>query len=233
VGVQLAFIVAAGSLVYAVFFAPKREAANPPAGANASRRGEVPIPATPISLQGAALRGSDTAKIVILEYSDVQCPYCGKFARETFGQLDAKYINTGQVKFAFRHLPLGNHKDAQKAAEALECARDKGRFWDLHDRLFLNQERIGLSELPSHAEAVGLAPADFAACIGGSKATHVSADAESAKLLGIRVTPTFMLGTMQPDGLVRIKRAFAGAVPLANFEKAIIELGGTNLVGSN
>jgi protein-disulfide isomerase len=95
-----------------------------------------PLPTEPVSLDGAALKGSSSANIAIIEYSDFQCPYCAKFVRDTFPLLNRRYIETGKVLFAFRHLPLDNiHSLAHRAAENAECARQQGKFWEMHDAL--------------------------------------------------------------------------------------------------
>jgi protein-disulfide isomerase len=81
------------------------------------------LPVEPISIAGAALKGTASAPVAIVEYSDFECPYCATFVRTTFPDLDREYIATGRVLFAFRHLPLETiHKRAFRAAEASECA---------------------------------------------------------------------------------------------------------------
>src|SRR3989344_1987839 len=84
--------------------------------------------------------GSADAPVTIVEFSDFQCPYCAKFYFETFGQVYEKYIKSGKVRFAYRHFPLSFHENAQKAAEASECAREQNKFWEYADKLFANQK---------------------------------------------------------------------------------------------
>ncbi|MGH7634592.1 MAG: DsbA family protein, partial [Gemmatimonadaceae bacterium] len=91
---------------------------------------EVAVPSEPQSLDGAPILGDPAAKVVIIEYSDFQCPFCGKFARETLPGFEKKYVSTGKAKIVFRHVPLEQaHPFALGAAVAAECAEQQGRFW--------------------------------------------------------------------------------------------------------
>ncbi|MDP6626712.1 MAG: DsbA family protein, partial [Methanopyri archaeon] len=92
------------------------------------------------------------AEVTILEYSDFQCPFCSRVV-PTIEQIKATYGN--KVNVIFKHFPLGFHENAQKAAEASECARDQGRFWEYHDILFDNQNNLGVSSLKGFAKDLG------------------------------------------------------------------------------
>ncbi len=84
--------------------------------------------------------GDENAPIVMLEFSDFQCPFCGKFWAETLPQIEKNYVDTGKVLFVYKDFPLREiHPFAQKAAEAALCAGDEGNFWEYHDELFKNQ----------------------------------------------------------------------------------------------
>ncbi|MEK7583142.1 MAG: thioredoxin domain-containing protein [Patescibacteria group bacterium] len=85
--------------------------------------------------------GMESAPVTIVEYSDFQCPFCRTFFDQTYGQLKKEYIDTGVVKLAYRHFPLGFHAAAQKSAEATECANDQGKFWEMHDAIFSLQAK--------------------------------------------------------------------------------------------
>lgn len=90
---------------------------------------------TPVTLGNAPTRGS--GKIILVEYSDFQCPFCAR-AFPTVQQVLKEY--PGKVLFAYKHFPLTSiHPHAQKAAEASECARDQDKFWEFHDKLFETQ----------------------------------------------------------------------------------------------
>lgn len=85
------------------------------------------------------VKGDSNAPVTIIEYSDFECPFCARFYTDSFGQIEKNYIDTGKVKFVYRHFPLSFHPNAQKAAEAVECAGKVGgaeKFWEMHDLLF-------------------------------------------------------------------------------------------------
>lgn len=222
--VEIAFIAAAASMVYAVF---AKEAAVPSAAAarpGSGRAAEPPLPTDPVSLEGMRLQGDERAKVILLEYGDYQCPYCGRFARETQPALEEKFVRTGQLRLAYRHMPLPNHRLAQKAAEAAECAAAQGKFWDMHRRLFDERPKLAPADLVVHARDLGLDTTRFEDCLGGRTADKVQADAALARQHAVTGTPTFFIGAMRPDGRVRLLQRLSGAQPAAAFETAIEKL---------
>lgn len=204
--------------------APRRVAAQPPA-ANAQvgprTKPVEPLPADPISFAGAAIQGDGHAKVAIIEYSDFQCPFCGKFERETLPGLRSKYIKSGEVMLAFRNFPLSIHTFAEGAAEASACANEQGKFWQMHDRMFGHQERLDGNSLRDDAKAVGLDIKAFDACLASDAATKVQADSSSGQVLRVSGTPTFFIGVIQADGRVKPLKRLSGAQPLAEFQAAV------------
>jgi len=135
--------------------------------------------------------GPVNAPITIIEYSDFECPYCGRALPavneviETFGD---------NVKIIYKHFPLSFHPNAQKAAEASECARDQGQFKAYHDKLFENQQALTLTSLKSYAKQLGLDSATFDSCLdSGIKATIVKEDFDEGKSVGVTGTPGFTI----------------------------------------
>jgi protein-disulfide isomerase len=220
---NVAFVITCMVLVWTMLAAHSRVSAAvvaPPAN-TATAKVEIPPPAKPLSLAGTAVQGNPAAKVALIEYSDFQCPFCGKFAREVLPGIEQKYITPGKIRFAFRQFPLPIHTFAQKAAEATECAGQQGQFWPMHDLLFRDQSQIG-SELFEHAAAtIGLNTSRFDRCLDGETRRKVEADAAEGKALTISGTPTFFVGTIQADGQVRATRRMIGAMPLSQFESAI------------
>lgn len=91
----------------------------------------------PVEVGSSASKGDANAKITLVEFSDFQCPFCAKFYSETLPQIMKDYIDTGKVKLVYKHFPLISiHPNAQKAAEAAECAGEQGKFWEMHDAMF-------------------------------------------------------------------------------------------------
>ncbi len=83
--------------------------------------------------------GKDSATVTVVEFSDLECPFCNNFFKQTFPQIKKDYIDTGKIKFYFRHYPLSFHPLAQPFANAVECANEQGKFWELHDKIYNEQ----------------------------------------------------------------------------------------------
>ena len=230
VAVDIAFIAAAVALVYGVFFkearvlSPVEARAGAAGGAAATRRPEPALPKEAISLSGMRLLGSEAARVVLIEYGDYQCPYCGRFARETQPTIEEKFVRTGKVRLAYLHLPLQNHPLAQKAAEAAECAGAQGKFWEMHGRLFGEPRRLTSTDLVAHAQALGLDRSAFDGCLAGRMADKVQADASLASQHGVSATPTFFVGAVRSNGSVHVVQRLSGAQPVAAFEAALTKV---------
>lgn len=222
--------VLSGVLMIAVACAVLWRMAQPATRATASASSRpapaaAPLPAEPLALDGAVLRGQPTAKVAIIGFSDFQCPYCARFATETFPQLDRDFLSTGKAVFAFRHMPLESiHPQAAKAAEAAECAKEQGRFWEMHDLLFQNPRTIDQAQIRRHAQSIPVALPAFDECMGGRLELKVRSDMVRAKAVGITGTPTFLIGRAQPDGTFKIAERLVGAQPLSAFSSAIERL---------
>jgi protein-disulfide isomerase len=158
----------------------------------------------------------------MVEYSDFECSFCGRFARETMPSLVKRYVDTGQLLIVFRHLPIeGIHRFALRAAEAANCAGTAGRFWEMHDALFLNHTRLDEGSLREHAGTVGLDPASFGKCLSEADGSKVQQDVAEAKALGIKVTPTFLIGLKVSEHEMKAALRLDGARPLAEFVEAL------------
>jgi protein-disulfide isomerase len=177
------------------------------------------LPVQPLSIEGSERRGSAGAKVVVIEYSDFECPYCGSFARDTWPALEKAYVEPGQVSMAFRELPLeGLHPHAFRAAEGAECASRQGMFWPMHDQLFQRQKSLDEGVVFESAKLIGLDPEAFKTCMSGPGAVKVRQDMDGARALQITGTPTFFVGLVQPDGRVKVTRRLAGSQPFAVFK---------------
>jgi protein-disulfide isomerase len=177
----------------------------------------VAPPSRSVSLQSAARRGNEDARVALLVFSDFQCPFCAKFARETLPTLEAKYVRTGSVLVAFRHLPLDMHPHAKAAAEAAECAKRQGKFWQYHDALFAQPDRLSAADLTAAARQIGLDPGAFEACTSGrSMASIVKSDLEDARALGINFTPVVMIGRLDGTQL-QVTDVISGAQSFEHF----------------
>lgn len=166
-----------------------------------------------VTMHSEHFLGAENASVVIVDYSDFQCRFCGVFYQQTKPQLIREYVDTGQVKFVYKHFPLAQiHQYSQKAAEASECAAEQGKFWEYHNMLFENQNALFTSSLKRYASDTGLDRAAFDACLdSGAMAPRVRADFEEGREKGVRSTPTFFVNN------VRIE----GAQPFSSFRQAI------------
>lgn len=161
-----------------------------------------PTPSGPVEIdtEGAYSIGAADAPVVIVEFTDYQCPFCSRHFLETYPQIKADYVDTGQVRYVFMDFPLNSiHPQAQQAAEAARCAGDQGAYIAMHDALFARQgEWNGRNDAAAlftgYATELGLDEATFAECLDGR--THeaaVLADLEQGIRLGIDGTPAFFL----------------------------------------
>ncbi len=150
-------------------------------------------------LAGSPVKGPANAKVTIVEFSDFQCPYCQR-ALPILSAVMGKYPN--DVKLVYKHFPLNSiHPNAQKAAEASECAKDQNKFWELHDWMFANQGSLDVASLKAAAQSLSMNVEVFNACLdGGSKAPIVNKDLQDGSSLGVQGTPTFFVNGRQVVG---------------------------------
>ena len=166
----------------------------------------------------ARSKGSPKAPVTVYEMSDFQCPYCRRFAQETFPGLERSYITTGKVHWVFINFPLTDvHPHAAAAAQLALCAAKQNGFWRVHDLLFQYQETWApLKEAGpfflSLADSAGLSKQAVLTCLEAPEILQaVQADAEGAARSGAGSTPTFYI----EGGLLE------GAVPLSVFRKVL------------
>jgi protein-disulfide isomerase len=161
--------------------------------------------------------GDATAPVTIVEFSDFQCPYCGKFATETEPQIIKDYVDTGKVKLIFMDFPLSFHENAKPAAIAAECATQQGKFWDFHTKLFENQQTLSADSYEAWAKELGLDMDKFDTCLTTNETeTIVAKDLTDGLAAGVQGTPTLFIGN-DKDGYIIV----VGALPYEAFQQAI------------
>ena len=143
-------------------------------------------------------KGNLDSKNIVVEYSDFQCPACGAAYPEVKKLLASK----ADVKFVYKHFPLRSiHANAQKAAEAGECATEQDKFWEMHDIMFENQKKLSVAELKIYAEQIGLDAEKFSACLdSGRTAGIVEANFQEGLGKGVGATPTFFVNGQKLEG---------------------------------
>ncbi len=163
-------------------------------------------------------KGSPAAPVTVYEMSDFQCPYCRRFALETFPHLERAYVATGKVRWIFVNFPLTSlHPNAVAAAEAALCASKQGAFWAVHDLLYQHQDIWAPLRQPgpfllSLADSAGISKPALLACVQApATQSEVRAEAEGAQRSGAGSTPTFYI----EGGLL------VGAQPLPVFQQVL------------
>jgi protein-disulfide isomerase len=143
--------------------------------------------------------GPATAPVTLVEYGDYECPFCGAAHKSVVQILQ---VMGNDLRFAFRHFPLSQiHPHAYQAAEAAEAAGAQGRFWEMHDLLFENQDRLGLRDLIGYAGALGLDLERFVTDLRGhAHAGRLREDFLSGVRSGVNGTPTFFVNGLRHDG---------------------------------
>jgi protein-disulfide isomerase len=182
------------------------------------------IPSAPMSLDGASLVGNPTAEAVVIEFTDFECPFCGKYAREVFPILSEKYVASNRLVMAIRQLPLKIHASALGAAKAAVCASRQGKFVEMHHSLFEDQKALDEASLFERANALALPEEAFKRCFKEEAESSVRSDIAEAETLKITGTPFFLFGTRNSDGRVSISSVIRGGRPLAEFEAAVEEI---------
>jgi protein-disulfide isomerase len=178
-----------------------------------------------VGVSGHPSLGSVDSALVMVEFTDFQCPFCGEFARTTFPRILADYVSNGKMRYVIRNFPLeDSHPFAKSAAEAGLCAQQQGKFWALHDYFFAHQDQIGTEGALDKLTAAGLDPGTMQRCINsGTSTVDLEQDMAEGRELGITGTPTFFLGYIDQSDPARMRavRSILGGAPLREFQSAI------------
>ncbi|KKQ35618.1 MAG: Periplasmic thiol:disulfide interchange protein DsbA [Candidatus Nomurabacteria bacterium GW2011_GWB1_37_5] len=220
-------IVIAGVLIAGAILIKSPNSAN--SAPNLAQNGQVPTAPQDIKLREVSnidhVRGDlKTAKVVIVEYSDFECPFCQRF-HSTMNQVMKEY--SGKVAWVYRHFPLEFHTKSPKESEASECAASLGgndAFWKFADRIFeISPTNNGLdpAELPKIAEFVGLDVQAFKKCLeSGQFAERVASDLKEGAAAGVQGTPHSII--MTANGKKKIP--LSGAQPIESVKQVIDSL---------
>jgi len=204
---KMLFLVGSGVVVFALFlivvpFAKGEDKPSLREQTLTKKRYDIPV-------SGFPSVGPENAPVVIVEFSDFNCQYCGLFARTTFPVLMSKYPK--EIRFVYRHAPLGPASSFE-AAQASMCAYDQDRFWEYHDALFENQDRLGAELYTEIATSLELDLPAFNTCLENDDYMElIESDLDFALTTGVRGTPTFFI-----NGL-----ALVGAQPIEVFTEVI------------
>src|SRR5690606_3481520 len=139
-----------------------------------------------------AAQGREDATVVVVEFSDFQCPFCRTYSDETRRQIVARYGD--RVRMVFKHYPLEQiHPQAMTAAIAAQCARRQGKFWEIHERLFSQPNALDVESVVVIGEYLGLADGYAECVLSEDTRAEVEQDIQDAMQVGVQGTPTFMV----------------------------------------
>jgi len=194
-----------------------------PAAPQAPQAPPAPPDKVQIANVSGFMLGRPDAPLTMVEFTDLQCPFCNRFALQTFDQLKKDYIDTGKMRFISRDFPLDFHPQAMPAARAARCAGDQGRFWELRTALVRNAEKLSPAFISATAAGLSLDMKAFDACVAaGSYDSAIQKDMAEAASVEVSGTPTFFVGKTAADGFEGTR--IVGAQPYAVFQARIESL---------
>lgn len=171
---------------------------------------EPEAPKLTVSTEGYPSWGNAKAPVTVVEFSDFQCPFCSR-AVPIIDQIK-KEFGPDKVRIVFRDMPLPNHNRALPASLAARCANDQGKFWEMHNTLFENQQKLEDKDLKDYAKTVGLDVPKFNECFDGKKyVADLEKSRAEAEKVGIAATPSFLI-----NGVL-----IQGAQPFEKFKEKI------------
>ena len=172
------------------------------------------------NIKTAYIMGNKKASVIMLEYSDFQCPFCGK-VQVTIRKLMNKYKDS--VAFGYRHLPLAFHKEADESAIASECAREQNKFEELHKLLYENPRAQTLDNLKEYARDIKIkSPSKFDKCLDSERYRGlVNQDMKDGAELGITGTPGFFIGLFDSKSGEIQGEVLSGAQPYSTFKQTL------------
>lgn len=216
--ILIAAFLVSGSIIYGDKLSGGKKTAQIQQGADAVGEDGQKVD---VSADDDAFLGDKKAKVVLIEFSDFQCPFCRRFWKETLPLLKKEFIDTGKIKFVYRDFPLSFHPSAQPAAEATECAEEQNKFWEMHDKIFEEQEKLGqgteqfaVSDIKKWAGQIDLDKTKFNQCLDSAKyKAEVEKDSADGAAAGVSGTPTVFVNG----------KRIVGAQPFSVFKAAIEE----------
>lgn len=217
----IAFIAACVVTIHVVTRGPATAVAQ--AGAPSTGVAASPVEALTVTLGEHASIGEVNAPLTLVEFTDFQCPFCARFANDTLPALEREFVDSGQLRVVVRHLPLGNHAYAPRAAQAAACADSLGAFRGMHNALFRLGGRLDDDSILSSASLLDLPMERFRACFDETELPSIGLDMAEAARLQVEGTPTFFLGRLSEPGQLEVLARLRGAQPIEVFRAAIAD----------
>jgi protein-disulfide isomerase len=172
---------------------------------------------------GGYSMGDAKAPLVMVEYTDFQCPFCQQFHNTAFAQIKANYIDTGKLRFVSRDFPLPFHENAHIAATAGRCAGEQGKYWEMRHVMIVNAAALKEDNLTTYAGNVKMDVPKFKTCLDSDKfKAQIDKDIAEGGVAGVSGTPSFVIGRLDNDKLEGVR--MVGAAPYDQFETKIQEM---------
>ena len=172
---------------------------------------------------GGLSEGKADAPLVLVEYTDYQCPFCQQFHNAAYPQIKTNYIDSGKVRFVSRDFPLDFHENARRAAGAARCAADQNKFWEMRHAMIVNADQLKADQLLTYAANVKLDVPKFKACLDSDKyRADIDKQIQEGMSAGVNGTPSFVLGRLEGDKLQGVR--LVGAQPYSAFDAKIQEM---------
>ena len=173
-----------------------------------------------VDLSKAPVQGSADAKVVLVEYTDLQCPFCSRHHEQSYAKIITDYVDTGKIRYYFKQFPLSSiHPDAENAGVGTQCAlsQDNDKAVAYIDKVFVNQDDLSVAALKQYAKDVGLDSTQFDSCLD-TQATKAEVDAHFQEGVsnGVSGTPSFLV--LKPNGDAE---RIVGAQPYTSFKAAL------------
>lgn len=165
-------------------------------------------------LRGSVL-GRKEAPVAVVEFSDFECPSCATYALRVFPEVRKRYVETGRVLYAQKHLIFERrHPSARGAAIAAECASRQSAMWRYRERVFASSPVLDRATLLSLGTDVVSDMRRFEECVDAADGRAVEADVADAGRLRVNATPTFVIGPVDTAGVITIRRTVVGGSDL-------------------
>jgi protein-disulfide isomerase len=177
---------------------------------------------TILDLEGLPIKGKRTAQVVLVEFSDYECPFCARHAKDVAPELEREFLDTGKIALVFVNNPLPIHPAAKLLATAAFCAGKQDHYWEMHTTLFTVAPK-SKDELLVLAKDLSLNVGEFEHCLGDSVASaeRIESDMRRARELQFTGTPSFAVGHTNTDGRLTVEKLIVGAQPMTVFQAAI------------
>lgn len=189
----------------------------------AAAKPSLPVAVAPkeMALKDPYAMGVDDAKVIVLEFTDYQCPYCARHSKNVLPSIKKNFVDTGKIRYAIRDYPLGFHAQAKGAAIAANCAGEQGKYWEMHEILFNNSRSLSEEFYKQQVVSLGMNDEKFQTCItDDANSKNIDQVLAEGSKYGVTGTPKFFVGVIKEDKVVNIK-VISGAQGYDVFASAI------------